>query len=630
MLHINNLTYRIEGRTLFDNATAAIAANWRVGLVGRNGTGKSTLLRLIRQEIDPDDGGVTVAKGCRLGHVAQEAPATRSSLIETVLAADTERAALLAEADRADDPHRIAEIQLRLNDHSAQARAAAILSGLGFSHDNQTRPCAEFSGGWRMRVALAGLLFSKPDLLLLDEPTNYLDLEGTLWLEHYLKSYPYTVLIVSHDRDLLNTAVTHILHLENGRLSLYPGSYDQFERIRNERLSQQLALKDKQDQQRRHLQAFVDRFRAKASKARQAQSRLKMIERLQPVAAHVEHQAPPFVFPDPTPMPPPILRFEQVSLAYDPADPVLKNVTLRLDQNDRIALLGPNGEGKSTLAKAMADRLAPVAGKIYRHKKLKVGFFAQHQLDQLEAKASVYDHVRARMPDATEAQIRAKSAAFGFGADKADTICQNLSGGEKARLVFNLAAFDAPHVLILDEPTNHLDVDAREALVRALNDYAGAVVLISHDARLIELCADRLWLIKDAQVSPFEGDIADYRNLILSANRTKPSANGRPATKDASRSDRRRKTAAKRQSLSPLKKKADALEHELDTLHRDLARLDEALSAPGLFDGDLNRATGLSKQRAQTLDKIAQTETIWLEAMETYEHAKQQAEEGQV
>lgn len=630
MLHINNLTYRIEGRTLLNNATAGIAAGWRVGLVGRNGTGKSTLLRLIRSEIDPDDGAIGIQKGARLGSVAQEAPATDASLLDTVLAADSERAALLAEAETATDPHRIAEIQLRLTDidaYAAPARAASILSGLGFSHDAQQKPCKEFSGGWRMRVALAALLFAQPDILLLDEPTNYLDLEGTVWLEAYLRTYPYTILIVSHDRDLLNNSVSHILHLENAKLTLYTGGYDQFERTRNEHLSQQLALKAKQDDERKHLQAFVDRFRAKASKARQAQSRLKMIEKLQPVATHIEHTAPAFVFPDPKPMPPPILRFADATLAYTEEAPVLKNVTLRIDQDDRIALLGPNGEGKSTLAKAMAGRLAPVAGNIYRHKKLKIGFFAQHQLEELNPKQSAYDHVRAKMPDATEAEVRAKTAAFGFGADKANTKCEKLSGGEKARLVFNLAAFDAPHMLILDEPTNHLDVDARESLVRALNEYNGAVILISHDARLIELCADRLWLIKDKAVTPFEGDVNDYRDLILSANKTKPSNTDKPAALAETKSDQRKRAAAQRQALSPLKKKAETAERELEQHHAALKKLDKALSEPNLFTQNIDRATKLSKQRADVLAQIDSTETAWLEAQDAYETARAELEE---
>lgn len=631
MLHLNDITYRIDGRILFDSATVAIASKWRVGLIGRNGSGKSTLLRLIRGEIEPDDGSISLQRGHRIGSIAQEAPATQMSLIDTVLEADVERQNLFAEAETASSPERIAEIQLRLADidaHSAEARAATILSGLGFSPADQKRPCADFSGGWRMRVALAAILFSKPDLLLLDEPTNYLDLEGALWLEQYLRTYPYTIIIVSHDRELLNTSVSHILHLENGKLNLYPGTYDQFERIRNERLAQKNAFRTRQEEQRRHMQAFVDRFKAKASKARQAQSRLKMIEKLEPVSAHVETQAPTFVFPNPQPMPPPILRFVETTLAYEPDKPVLKNVTLRIDQDDRIALLGPNGEGKSTLAKAISGRLDAVGGNIYRHKKLKIGYFAQHQLDELNPKQTAYDHVRQKMPDATEAEVRGKTAAFGFGADKFKTETQKLSGGEKARLAFNLAAFDAPHILVLDEPTNHLDIDARESLIRALNDYTGAVILISHDARLVELCADRLWLIKEGQVTRFEGDMEDYRELILSANKTKPtSPNKKTPSIENNKVDLRKQAASRRQSLSPLKKAVEKTEKKLEQLNEKLGKLDKALSEPGLFENKLDLATKLSKQRADTIEEIAQTEHNWLQAVEAFDKAKNELSE---
>ena len=624
MLHINDLTYRIEGRLLFDQATAAIADGWKVGFVGRNGSGKTTLLRMIKGEVHAGGDDISIRKGRRIGGVDQEAPASDQPLIETVLAQDQERAALLAEAETATDPHRIAEIQTRLADinaHSAEARAGVILSGLGFAPDEQGRPCAEFSGGWRMRAALAGVLFAAPDLLLLDEPTNYLDLEGAIWLESYLKRYPYTTLIVSHDRDLLNNAVTHILALENGKLSVHPGGYDVYERKRGEARANAAAFKARQEARRRHMQAFVDRFRYKASKAKQAQSRLKMLEKLQTDAEPISERTLPFHFPDPRPMAPPILRVVEADLGYEAASPVLRQVTLRLDQDDRIAILGPNGEGKSTLVKSMAGRIRPLGGNIYRHKKLKIAYFAQHQIDELKPKQSAYEHVRDLIPDATEAQTRSATARLGFGAEKADVAVEKLSGGEKARLLLGLITFHGVHLLILDEPTNHLDMASREALSEALNEFQGAVLLITHDAHLAASIADRLWLVNKGRVEPFDGDLNDYRNLVLAANRTPPSENGSKTSVNPKQ--RARKSAADaRQALSPLRKAARAAEARVETLHETLKRLDAALAEPGLYETDLARATKLQKERAALVAAIARAEHAWVAAHEAYEAAR--------
>jgi ATP-binding cassette subfamily F protein 3 len=555
MLHINDLTYRIEGRPLFEQATAAISDGWKVGFVGRNGTGKSTLLRLIRGEIHPDSGEVSLRRNRRVGGVAQEAPAGPLSLIETVLANDGERNALLAEADATEEPSRIAEIHTRLADigaHSAEARASAILAGLGFDAEAQRRSCAEFSGGWRMRVALAGVLFAAPDLLLLDEPTNYLDLEGAMWLESYLRRYPYTALIVSHDRDFLNRMTTHILALEHRKLSVSAGDYDTYERRRAESRALAVSFRARQEAQRRHMQAFIDRFRAKQSKAKQAQSRIKALEKMQLVAVPIEERSQPFRFRDPRPaMAPPLVRLVDADLGYVEGAPVLRKVSLRIDQDDRIAILGPNGEGKSTLVKSIAGRLKPLAGNVYKHKKLDIAYFAQHQLDELKPARSAFDHVRELMPDGTEAQVRAATAALGFGVEKADTAVEKLSGGEKARLLLGLITFHGPHIIILDEPTNHLDIDAREALAQALNDYAGAVILITHDAHLAEAVADRLWLVKDGAALPYSGDIDDYRTLILDAGKTPPQKISSDALDLKSRS--RKQAAAAREALSPLK-----------------------------------------------------------------------------
>jgi ATP-binding cassette subfamily F protein 3 len=631
MLHINDLTYRIEGKPILEDATAAIPDGHKVGLVGRNGAGKSTLLKLIAGDIHADQGSVTIPRGTRVGRIAQEAPGGEESLVDWVLSTDTERATLLAEAETATDPHRIAEIQIRLADmraHAAPARAASILAGLGFDEDAQQRPCRAFSGGWRMRVALASVLFLEPDILLLDEPTNYLDLEGTLWLESYLKSYPHTVLIVSHDRDLLNRAAEAILHLDRGKLTLYAGGYDDFEETRRARQRLELKLKKKQDDERRRIQAFIDRFKAKATKARQAQSRVKYLARMQPIAAQVEDRVAPFTLPSPEkPLASPLIRLERAWAGYDPAHPVLTGLDLRIDQDDRIALLGANGNGKSTFAKLLAGKLAPLAGDVLGAGRVTVGYFAQHQLDELNPLATPFDYIVKLMPDATEAQRRTRLGTWGFGADKADTKCANLSGGEKARLLLALTAFHAPHLLILDEPTNHLDVDSREALIHAIAEYEGAVILISHDRHLVEATADRLWLVADGTVRPYDGDMESYRAELLQARAPKAdrrAAGEAPTEGRASRADQRRAAADRRAGLAPLKKAVQTAEKTVERLSGELAKLDALLASPDLY-ADAARASRISQERGQTAKRLAEAEEAWLAATSAYEDAEQQA-----
>ncbi|MEM9838814.1 MAG: ABC-F family ATP-binding cassette domain-containing protein [Pseudomonadota bacterium] len=627
MLHINDLTYRIEGRVLLEQATAMVADGWTVGFTGRNGTGKSTLFRLIRDEISPDDGSVSTRPGARIGGVAQEAPATQDSLLDTVLAADEERRSLLARAEIETDPHTIAEIQTRLADidaHSAEARAASVLSGLGFSTEQQKRACAEFSGGWRMRVALAGVLFAKPDLLLLDEPTNYLDLEGATWLESYLAKYPYTAIIISHDRGLLNRSVSHILALENNKLSVHTGNYDTYARKRAEKARLASMQAEKIEAQRAHMQAFVDRFRAKASKAKQAQSRLKAIEKLSAVDLPVAERTTPFHFPSPKPpMAPPIVRLEGADIGYEENKPVLKKITLRIDSDDRIAILGANGQGKSTLVKAVSGRLQVMDGNLYKHKKLKVAYFAQHQLDELKPKESPYDHVRRLMPDGTEAEVRSKTAQLGFGPQKADTKVEKLSGGEKARLLFGLITFDNPHMMILDEPTNHLDIDSRDALIEALNDYQGAVLLITHDAHLAEAVADRLWEVKDGAVNRLDDSLDDYRQRILALERTAGRREKAPAATSA---DRRREAAEKRKALQPLKKLVTDAEREIEKYTDEIAKLEERLADPTIYEADPAKAADLNKARVTATKALETAEERWLEHTAAYEDAQSAAE----
>jgi len=621
MLHINDMTYRIGGRLLLDRATVALSEGHKVGLVGRNGAGKSTLLRLIQGELAPEAGSISLPRNARVGSVAQEAPGGEDSLIDTVLAADSERAALLQEAETAHDPHRIADIQMRLADidaHSAPARAATILSGLGFSPDQQDRPCSALSGGWRMRVALAAALFAAPDVLLLDEPTNYLDLEGVIWLKSYLKSYRYTVIIVSHDRDLLNDAVGAILHLDQARLTLYQGNYDSFERQRREKQALQLKLKKKQDDERRHMQAFIDRFRYKASKATQAQSRLKALSRLEPVAAMIEDRVAPFLFPNAQkPLNPPLVRFEKAAVGYG-GPPVLRDMDLRIDNDDRIALLGANGNGKSTFAKLLCGRLETCAGHMRHHKALSVGYFAQHQLDELNGALSPYDYFCTLMPDATEAQRRARLGAYGFGAALADSKTATLSGGEKARLLFALAAFHGPHVLVLDEPTNHLDVDAREALVRALNDFEGAVILISHDRHLIETSADRLWLVAGGTIRPYDGDMDSYTQLVLDEARGRRRMLSQPLKNIEQESSREgsSKPATARANPSRVKKMIQDTESNMQELQGKIDILDRALADQSIYDDAPRKAHDFLRLKARLAADLERAEHRWLELQE--------------
>jgi ATP-binding cassette subfamily F protein 3 len=616
MLHINDITLRLGPRVLFDKATAALPGNARAGFVGRNGAGKTTLFKMIAGELAPDAGSISLPRTTRLGRVEQEAPGGPQNLIDFVLAADLERARLMAEAEIAADPARIGEIQTRLVDisaHAAPARAARILAGLGFDEAAQQRPLDEFSGGWRMRVALAAVLFSSPDLLLLDEPTNYLDLEGTLWLIDYLQRYPATVIVISHDRDLLDAVCDHILHLDAAKLTLWRGNYSSFERQRRERQALALKQKKKQDGQRKHLQAFVDRFRAKATKAAQAQSRLKMLARMEPVTAIVDGQVLPFHLLSPRrPLSPPLVAMEDASTGYG-EEPVLRRLSLTISDDDRIGLLGANGNGKSTFAKLVAGRLNALGGSIRRSSKLEAGFFAQHQIDELDPKATPYQCVALLMREATEAKIRTKCAQLGFPNVKADTAAAQLSGGEKARLLLGLASFNGPHLLILDEPANHLDIDSRAALIEAINDYRGAVILVSHDKYLVDACADRLWLVEAGTVKPFDGDIDDYNEYVLAragGGNVRPlkkdRGEGRQAAPDRDQNPHAAKNAAQ------LDKRISAIEEKMRKLHDLVSRIDKALAEPAVYIEDPAKAALLSSQRGELERLLAAAEEEWL------------------
>ena len=608
MLTISNLSFAIEGNPLFDNTSANIPTGHKVGIVGRNGTGKTTLFKLIKNEYQPDSGTIDMPSYFRIGGVEQEAPASEVSLLDTVLAADEERAALLAEAETAAEPERMAEVYQRLNDidaYSAEARASSILSGLGFDQFAQARPCHEFSGGWRMRVALAAVLFSQPDLLLLDEPTNYLDLEGAVWLEQFLAKYQKTALIISHDRELLNRSVTGILHLSHQSLNYYSGNYDQFDNERRAKLEQQQSMRRKQDMQRAHIERFVERFRAKASKARQAQSRLKQLERMQPIMALTENAVAGFRFPTPNELKPPLLVVEKGQVGYD-NKPVLSRLDLRLDSDDRIALLGANGEGKSTLSKLFADRLPLMDGHMFKTNKLRVGFFAQHQLDELVEGDSAYTHIMRLRPNDDEKTLRARLGASGFGIDIADLPVEKLSGGQKARLLMLMATIDAPHILILDEPTNHLDIESREALVMALNEYEGAVILVSHDSHLVETVADKLWLVNDGAVADFDGDMEDYKALVMEAHKKSKS-------KKAKSSAASPKSDQPKVNIARLKKQSGELEKKMEKLTTIKHALEAEMAAPEFYQVHSQEAiSGKTDALSDTIAALSAIEDEWL------------------
>ncbi|MBF9026023.1 ATP-binding cassette domain-containing protein [Rhodobacterales bacterium HKCCD6035] len=616
MLRISDLSFSMAGRPLFDGASATIPTGHKVGIVGRNGAGKTTLFRLIKGELSLDGGRIEIPARARIGGVSQEVPGSAVSLLDTVLAADTERAALMAEAETATG-ERMAEVQTRLADidaWSAEARAATILRGLGFTDAETARPCSDFSGGWRMRVALAAVLFSQPDFLLLDEPTNYLDLEGALWLEAYLAKYPRTVLVISHDRGLLNRAMGHILHLSDQKLTLYAGGYDDFIKTRTAQRALQSAEAKKQEARRAHLQSFVDRFRAKASKAKQAQARLKMLERMEPIRAPEDAARTVFTFPEPETLSPPILRLDGASVGYE-GRTVLSKLDLRIDLDDRIALLGRNGEGKSTLSKLIAGKLAAMAGSVTASSKLRVGYFAQHQVDELHLDETPLDHLRRARPEEAPTRHRARLAGFGLAAAQAETKVGQLSGGQKARLSLLLATLDAPHMLILDEPTNHLDIESREALVEALSAYSGAVILVSHDMHLLGLVADRLWLVANGRVAPYEGDLDSYRATLLRARPDKPSKD-KPAP------------TAPRPSHDEIKdiraelRRAEARVEKIMEMHE---KLSVKLADPALYEAA--KASELAQWQAkftEVEEGLARAEALWVAAQARLDAALQE------
>ena len=629
MLRINDLVYDAWGRRFFDHASVSLPNGAKVGLVGRNGAGKTTLFKIILGHLTQGDGDISMPRDARIGAVEQEHPSTPVSLLDTVLEADTRRASLMEQLETA-DPEHIADIYAGLaaiEADRAPARAAEILAGLGFTTADLSRPISEFSGGWRMRVAMAAALFAEPDLLLLDEPTNYLDLEGALWLEARLKKYPHTALIISHDRELLDHSVDAILHLTDGKLELYTGGFSEFERLRGEKQRLLEATRVKIEAKRAHMQSFVDRFRAKASKARQAQSRMKAIAKLANVAPSIEENVAPFLLPSPEkPLAPPLVRLEGAAVGYG-GPPILRAMNLRLDLDDRIGLLGVNGAGKSTFARMIADDLKLEHGHIHRDRRMKVAWFHQHQIEAMDPQDTPLLIMRRALPDASEPQRRSRLAQFGMSYEKVETKVESLSGGERARLLLNIIAMDRPHLLILDEPTNHLDIDSRRALTEALNDYEGAVILITHDRSLMELVADRLWLVSDGHVKPFHGDMDDYAKFVLDRARQagkappKVAAAAEPAAPPPP-------PPRPRQAIGPLKRKLEAAEAVLARETKQLAELDTTLSDPKLYANDPTKVADLNQRRARIAERLEVAEAAWIVLAEEYEHASEGAGAG--
>ena len=618
MLNINGITVRLGGRTILDRATAAVPPGARVGLIGRNGAGKSTLMKVMIGQLDPDDGEIEMPKKTKLGYIAQEAPSGTSTPFETVLAADTERASLMAEAESCHDPDRLGHVYDRLlaiDAYTADSRASRILIGLGFDEEMQGRALDSYSGGWKMRVALAALLFSEPDVLLLDEPSNHLDLEATLWLENFLKSYPGTLVVISHERDLLNNVVDTILHLEGGKVTLYAGGYDSFERQRAERMAQIASAQASQDAQRARLQNYIARNSARASTAKQAQSRAKMLAKMQPIASMADDPSLSFDFPSPTELKPPLITLDMAAVGYSEGNPILRKLNLRIDPDDRIALLGRNGNGKTTLARLLAAQLAPMEGEMHATGKMRVGYFTQYQVEELHGDDTPIEHMTRLMKGMTPGAVRGQLGRFGFSGDKATTKVAKLSGGERARLALALITRDAPHLLILDEPTNHLDVDSREALVQALNGYDGAVILVSHDRHMVELTADRLVLVEDGRAEDYAGSIDDYIDFVLGRNQPKTEAKPKVAKQD-------KKAAAKApDGEKELRRKAAEAEAASERLAALCSALDKAMFDPASAEPDLAKLpmSELSSRRTKIAADLEAAEASWLEANDELE-----------
>jgi ATP-binding cassette subfamily F protein 3 len=624
MIRLDSLTLRRGPQVLLENVDLALHAGWRVGITGRNGAGKSSLLALVAGELAPDAGHFERPTNWSMAWVRQEVPALESTALDYVLDGDAELRAIERDLVAAEDAHdgmRIAHLHERLHTiggYAAPARAGALLHGLGFAASDETRRVAEFSGGWRMRLNLAQALMCRSDLLLLDEPTNHLDLDAVLWLQDWLARYPGTLLLISHDREFLDAVVTHVLAIAERRADLFTGDLTGYERKRAEQLTQQAAAFEKQQRERAHLQHFVDRFRAKATKARQAQSRIKALERMVEIAPVRAASTIQFEFREPARLPAPLLKLDDAAAGYGERH-VLDDITLILAPGDRVALLGANGAGKSTLVKLLAGQIAPLAGERIAAKDLAIGYFAQHQLEQLDPSASAVAHLLRLDPALGEKAARDFLGGFGFAGERALEPVAPFSGGEKARLCLALTVFQRPNLLLLDEPTNHLDLDMREALTEALNDFSGAVVLVAHDRALIRACCDTLLHVGAGRVAPYDGDLDDYARQVLRAANTSATTPEKPASGNKRR-DARRANADERARLTTLQQEAQRLEKRIAQVEADKRQTASALADPALYDGSQNaQIQGLTRQAAVLAAELGKLEELWLSAHEALE-----------
>ncbi|NCX85476.1 MAG: ABC transporter ATP-binding protein [Rhodobacteraceae bacterium] len=591
MIKIEKMSFSIGGRKLLDTGNISIPTKHKVGVVGRNGTGKTTLFDLIKGNRELESGKIYVPRNTKIGDVQQEVSENNLSVLETILAADEERETLIKQSSTEKDPIRIAEIQMRLEDidaWSAEARASTILKGLGFDEKDNNLPCKSFSGGWRMRISLAAVLFNQPDLLLLDEPTNYLDLEGTIWLQNYLITYPHTVLIISHDRDLLNNCVNSILHLEDKNLNFYSGNYEKFAETRLAKLESKLSAK----------------------KAKQAQSRLKALSRLKTITLPKEKALRKISFPSPEELPSPLISIEDGSTGYENKT-ILSKLNLRIDHDEKIALLGKNGEGKSTLSKLLAEKIPLFSGSIVKSPKLRIGYFSQHQTDELRKDETPFDHLSRARPTKSIAERKTILGTYGIGAEQSELSVSNLSGGQKARLLLLLATLDSPHLLILDEPTNHLDIESREALIEALTKFTGAVILVSHDFHLVSLVSEKLWLVGNGSVTQYEDDLDSYRSDILATKQVKRLRTGKK--------NDNKKEFQKR--VLTFKSEVKKCEERLEKLQIMKRKVVDILSNQDLYSNEkLKELENWNKKYSEINEAIKRAEDLWLQAQEKLEN----------